>query len=447
MTGRGSRLTDGLFFACLFTATFEKVYWEIAGAVQLVDVLTAAFVGTYALGRIGRPRRPLPRTHAVLGGFLLLFLLVYLVGYFNLETQQAVQQFVKGLVKFFLHYGFLLVGLAYLVRRGEAFYWRALGWFMGGIAVNAVYGVAQLAVAQSGANLDDVFVNPITGGASRINLYGAVEGTSIYRPNALTGDPNHLGIVLLLPLLVLTPVYLRLERGHRLRTRLAWLLAFLLLVELLTLSRSGLLGLAAGFLVLLVPYRHRLAAREVVVPVAAVALVLAAVAVVEWHYVETVVRARFATGDRSTSTHLGVYGFIPEVLRLHPLFGLGLYNFSVYYELVTGRTNWGPHSFFVALFVDTGIVGVLAYALFLGYFFVRLRVTACIGRLLAAQRDAAAARVRPLAWGLGAALVATIAANSFYLTMTFFYFYVFAALLLAAPIVFGRRARANGLPA
>jgi hypothetical protein len=47
--------------------------------------------------------------------------------------------------------------------------------------------------------------------------------------------------------------------------------------------------------------------------------------------------------------------------------------------------------------------------------------------------------VRPLAWGMTAALVATMAANVFYLTMSFLYFYVFAMLALALPAVFSRR--------
>jgi hypothetical protein len=33
-----------------------------------------------------------------------------------------------------------------------------------------------------------------------------------------------------------------------------------------------------------------------------------------------------------------------------------------------------------------------------------------------------------------------MAANLFYLTMQFYYFYAFATLILALPIVFGRRA-------
>jgi hypothetical protein len=53
--------------------------------------------------------------------------------------------------------------------------------------------------------------------------------------------------------------------------------------------------------------------------------------------------------------------------------------------------------------------------------------------------DVAAARVRPLAWGLTAALLGTLAANAFYLTMTFAYFYFLLGLAFAAPVVFGRR--------
>jgi hypothetical protein len=52
------------------------------------------------------------------------------------------------------------------------------------------------------------------------------------------------------------------------------------------------------------------------------------------------------------------------------------------------------------------------------------------------------ARVRPLAWGLTAALVGTLAANAFYLTMSFYYFFVVALLAIALPAVFAPRLRA-----
>lgn len=153
-----------------------------------------------------------------------------------------------------------------------------------------------------------------------------------------------------------------------------------------------------------------------------------------WEFFRIVLKSRVDTSGNGTSTHFAVYDFIPDVLAAHPLFGLGLNNFSVYYEFVTGRTNFGPHSFYVATIVETGLVGTLLFGWFLWYLFRRL------GRLREIGRTLASPRIRPLAWGLTAALVGTIAANAFYLTMSFYYFYAFATLVLAAPIVFARKA-------
>jgi general stress protein CsbA len=432
------RVTAFFFLATLFSVTFEKVHWELAGSVSLADILAILFVGTFLAGRWEAQDGRLPRTALAALGFALAFALVYLIGFFNLDTRQALEQFVKGLVKFGIHFAFLAAGIAYLVRRGLAFYWRTLGWLTAGLAVNALYGVAQLAVANRGGDLDQSLLSPITGGASSINIYGAVEGADVYRPNALTGDPNHLAIMLLIPLLALTPLYLRLERGHPWRLRLALLLPFLLVMELATLSRSGWLGLAVGLLVLAVPYRRLLLSRALLIPLGAVVLLVGVIIARRADFFDVVLRSRFETSGTSSSAHFDVYGFVPDVLSLHPLFGLGLNNFSVYYEFVTGRTNWGPHSFYVALLVETGIVGAAVFAVFLVWIFRRLGAARRLGRALAAAGDPLAARLRPMAWGLTAALAGTMAANAFYLTMQFYYFYAFAVLALATPIVFAR---------
>jgi O-antigen ligase len=436
---RPGRLVELLFLATVFTITFEKIHWETGVTVNLADILATLFVAGYLTTRFVDGDGWLPRTALVATAFAGAFLLVYLTGYFNLESEQALAQFAKGMVKFALHFGFLVAGIAYLARRSQRFYWTTLGVFVGGMAVNAAYGLVQLAAAELGYDLDRSLLSPLTGGASSINIYGAVEGADVYRPNALTGDPNHLGIMLVVPLLVLTPLYLRLERGHRLRLPLAVLLSFLLVAEVATLSRSGLVGLAAGLVILALPYRRLLVSRAVIVPLSAVGLVLAFVVSRRLDFFETVLRQRLQTSSGSTSAHFEVYDFVPHVLESNPLLGLGLNNFSVYYEFATGKTDWGPHSFYVALLVETGIVGTALFAAFLVFLFRRLRVARGLGRALAAARDPLAARVRPLAWGLTAALVGTMAANAFYLTMQFYYFYAFAQLALTVPIVFGRR--------
>jgi O-antigen ligase len=413
------------------------VQWNVAGAVGLADVLTVMFLVAFAL-EWGAPR--FPRTTVMVLGIFAVLLVIYLIGFFNIETKQSLDQWSKGMVKFVIHFLFLGAGVAYLARRTTLFYWKALGALTAGLVVNGTYGVLQLVAARGGTNLDHLVLAPLTGGASSINVYGAIGGTAVYRPNALTADPNHLAVMICIPLLTLLPVYLRLERDHKLRVPLAAVLGFLFLVMLSTLSRSGLLGLVVGLLVLAVPYRRRLASRALILPLSGIAALLLAVVWSRRHYFEVLLKSRIQTGGGSEKAHFAVYDFVPQVIHSHPLFGLGLNTFSVYYEFVTGKSNWGPHSFYVALIVETGLVGAVAFLLFLRYLFLRLRAARELGRRLSAEGAAALARrVRPLAWGMTAALAGTMAANFFYLTMQFYYFYAFAVLVLALPIVFGRR--------
>ena len=436
---------DGLFLATAFMVTFHKFQWELAGSLTISDVLTSVFLVGFAWDRLERGDTRLTRTSIIALLFFLAFALVYLAGFFNLDTAQALDQWAKGMVKFVLHFGFLVAGIALLARRPLQFYWYALAAFLGGIAVNASYGVIQLVVAElAGANLDELLIEPITSRQTAINVFGIVGGMQpVYRPNGLAGDPNHLGIELAIPLLVLTPLYLRLERGHRLRTPLAALLVFLLVVELATLSRSGLLGLGCGALVLAIPYRRHLRRPAFLVPLGAVAAIVAAVVVARLDFFLTVLRARTNTSRGAASPHFEVYGFVPDVLTSNPLLGLGLNNFAVYYEFVTGREDFGPHSFYVATLVETGLVGTALFAVFAWWLFRRLGAARRLGRALGAAGDPLSARLRPLAWGMTAALVATLVANLFYLTMTFYYFFVFATLVAALPVVFGRAAQAR----
>ena len=430
------QITSFLFLASVFCVTFEKIHWTFAGTVGIADFFAIAFLVSFV---VGTRRFRVPQTTAVLLGFFVVFLIVYLIGYFDLSDADALGQWGKGLTKWLIHFLFLAAAVVWLSRRGQRYFWKTLGWFTAGFVVNAAYGILQLLDARRGANLDASVLSPITGGASQINIYGAINGANVYRPNALTGDPNHLGIMLIVPLLVLTPLYLRLEKGHRARRWLMIVIGFLLVVEATTLSRSGLLGLAVGALVLLIPYRHYLKTARLLVPIGAALALLLAIVLSRRSFFTTVLKSRVQTGGSSESAHFQVYSFIPQVLHIDPLFGLGLNTFSVYYQFVTGKTNWGPHSFYVALIVETGLVGTALFAVFILWVFRRLHTARALGRALAAARDPLAARVRPLAWGFTAALAGTLAANAFYLTMQFYYFYAFTALALAIPVVFATR--------
>ena len=435
-----SRLTSFLFLFALFCSTFENVAWGGAesSTLYIADIPAALFVVAFAVEWFRSGERWIPGAAAVLIVFLAAFLLVDLIGFFNMETKQALDQFGKGIAKWLVHFLFVVAGVVYLANRSRGYFWRAFGWFTAGVTVNAIYGIFQLLAAEAGHNLDAVVLEPITRVQSHINVYGGVAGHNVYRTKGLTRDPNHLAIMLLVPLLVLIPLYLRLERGHPYRKLLAVLIPFLLVVDATTLSRSGALGLAVGLLVLVLVYGRQLLSRALVAPLAVFALPVAYLVWTRRHFFDVVLHSRLSGGHRSVGIHFQVYDFVPQVLHMHPLFGLGYNNFSVYYEFVTGKTNWGPHSYFVALLVEGGLVGTAVTLVFLLYVFRRLARGLQVGRFLGAAGDPLTRLVRPLGWGLTAALAATIAANSFYLTMPFFYFFVLVMLAVALPTVFAR---------
>jgi hypothetical protein len=437
---RESRRTDLLLLVTLFVASFERVQWQFGFSVTIADVLTLAYLASFTTDRVRFRDFRLPRTALVTLTFSAAFLICDLAGFFNIDTTQGLAQFSKGMAKLLVHLVFLTVAIVHLSRRSQRFYWNALALFFAGLTANAAYALVQRLALQAGTNIDTFFLNPITNkAATSLAVFGVAAGQNVYRPNGLTGDPNHLAVMLIVPLLIVFPIYLRLERGHRLRWPLAGLLCFLLVGEIATFSRSGGLGLGVGFLVLLVPYWRRLVSARFLVPFTSVSLFLAAVFLARQSFFTTLIRSRLQANGRSAAIHFDVYSFIPQVLRSHPLLGFGLNNFSVYYQFVTGKSNWGPHSYFVSVLVEGGIVGATLFALFVWYLFRRLGALRALGRSLDRRGNPLAARVRPLAWGMTAALVGTLASNIFYLTIQFYYFYAFAVFALAAPLVFSRR--------
>ena len=143
-----SRLVPFFFLAAVFCATFEKVQWQVAGSVFLADLTALGFLLAFGFDRLGRFRGRMPRTAAVLLAFLGAFLLVYLIGFYNLDTTDALDQFAKGMVKFAIHFAFLAMAVAFLARRRERYYWHTLGWFCAGLVANSAYGIVQLLVAK-----------------------------------------------------------------------------------------------------------------------------------------------------------------------------------------------------------------------------------------------------------------------------------------------------------
>ena len=372
----------------------------------------------------------MPRTTAILLAFFAAFLLVYLAGFFNLDTKQGVDQFTKGMVKFVLHFLFLAASVTYLVQRGKAFYWRTVGWFMAGFAANGVYGVLQLLAAKAGHNLDHTVLSPLTGGASSINVYGSVGGTSVYRPNALTGDPNHLGsharraAALAAARLSAARTRAPVAQAARRRTRVH-------------------AARAAGDAVAQRRARARRRPARARGPLSALRVVARAARAAHGRRARSsrtsciragttsrsccaracrraARRARrtspSTTSSRRSSTRIRCSASVSTTSRCTTS--------SSPARRTGGRTRSGSRSS-----SRPASSGCCSSSSSSATCTCGLHAARLLGRRLGTEGRP----VRALAWGMTAALTGTIASNFFYLTMTFYYFYAFIALAVALP--------------
>jgi hypothetical protein len=415
----GPSVPEALFCAAVFVAPWPKVRWRAAHGLSLADVVTTLFVAALLFELWRSRERRVPRTVLVLLGFCAAFLVVDLAALPSaLETTAQTHQFAKGFLRFGLHGALLTGGVFVVLRRGRPMFDRGLLWLCGGISAGAVYGGAQLLAERAGFNLDRKLLTPLTGVRARSLTYGIDQAPDAHRVTGLTTDPNHLGVMLLVPILILAAVYSELQ-PRRVRLLGGAALAGLLVIQAATLSRSALVGSTVGAVALVAIVRQR-SLRRLVVPVAAALVALALMAAQNPGGYQRILRAR-VHANSSSMLHFRQYEYVPRALRSDPLFGVGLNGFALEFR-PTGKKDFGPLSFYVQVLTEMGLAGAVVVGAFLCYASLRLRAAA--GGALAA--------------GLAAAFAATLVANVFYLTMTFYYFFAFLVFVFAAPHVLRR---------
>ena len=189
---------------------------------------------------------------------------VYLAGYFDLTDKAALAYWLKGLGTWTIHFLYLILGVAHHgAARPAALHAGDLRRSRPGWSSTASTGSSSSGSRSPRASTSTSWWSgrsPPARAASAASTSTAPSPGSqnVYRINALTGDPNHLGVMLCVPLMLLLPYYLGDRRGRR---RIGLLLLFMFIVQVLTLSRSAALGDAAGMLVLLPVLRRYLPQR------------------------------------------------------------------------------------------------------------------------------------------------------------------------------------------
>ncbi len=201
------------------------------------------------------------------------------------------------------------------------------------------------------------------------------------------GSPNNVGLLLGRSLPFALALLLV---GHSARMRLSWAAALVIMgiTALLTQSVGAiLLGIPMGIAVALIGY----AQRRAFVPILGIGAALAAGLAVL-----TQVSARFANILDFTSgtsfLRLRLWESAIEIIRNHPVFGIGLDQFLYYYsgEYVRPDAIWDlnlshPHNFLLDFWTRLGIAGLIIFLL-LQFAFWRYALVA-LGRLRNKDRD------------------------------------------------------------
>jgi hypothetical protein len=409
------RVTEILFLGALFSVSFIAVRWSVVGVKpKLADAFIVLFLASYAAECLRRRRWPRKSALAVLVCASAIAI-AYLAALPAIDDSPGREQFAKALAYFFLHAAFLAAGVDLLRSRPPQFFRVAFGFLLAGIATNAAYAVLQLVGASMGFDVDHALLSPLTGARARSMWYGVMYGPDVMRARGLVRDPNHLGVMLVIPSLALLALSARLSSFPRRRVVIL-IAACLTLVLALTLSRSALVGLAVGVLFLVVTERPRLRFRTLFVSLAGAAAALAIVAAANPGRAEHVALARLGLHGASGAQHFRTYLLIRPALEHHLLFGVGLNNFPLTYAQRVNGVLEASDSFYVQSLVEAGVVGSSLILLLLGYLLYRLH------RL----------EPHPLAAVLGAPLVGTLAANAFYMTLTFTYVAAFLIFVVAA---------------
>ena len=89
-TGRSPASVSCSSSRSLFVSTFEKVHWNFAGQIGINDITTILFLVAFVAANCSAGA--FPRTSAIVLGFFAVFALVYLAGYWDIQTQQGARR-------------------------------------------------------------------------------------------------------------------------------------------------------------------------------------------------------------------------------------------------------------------------------------------------------------------------------------------------------------------
>ena len=363
----------------------------IAGIdLALSRVLALTIIGSWAALCLARRSLILPRPSLLLP--LASFLAIASASYFWSENRDWALRKIIFLWNFF---PLLIVFIAALKEpRARRLITRAItlsGAIAGtiGIAQSAaqfIWGVERVFAFWTGTLLP-FFLGGTLGEsvASYPSLLVNISGATVLRASALFPDPHMLSLFLGLALPIAAGYALSQPKGSRALPIAAAII--ILIADLLTFSRGGYVGLAAGTIALLVFSLSGKISRETLTRTL---IGIAAIIALSLSLLMTPVGTRFissfSSDDGSNSERLRLWQEAAEHIINHPVLGTGLGNYPLAVKPTADyREPIYAHSLYLDIAAETGLPGLLT---FLGIIAVAL---ASASTAWVRHRDAASA--------------------------------------------------------
>lgn len=373
-----------LFAFVFFTLARVSEFVPVFGQASVGKILFAATVGLFLLSKmLSREAGFVYAPHNTWIALLVVAAAASVVT--STDRGASFASFTSGFIKVVLLY-FLIVNMVRTKR-------QAVGFQVLIAAVCAVLGGYAFSAQILG-------YDPATG-------QSLVEGTRAGLQGAL-GDPNDLALVLLMGAPFLLVATLDTRRG--LRAAYAVMLFVVLAGIVATQSRGGLLGLAAGFGVVL----HRRVRSKIVVA----GLVIVFLGVMGYaagiHERETA-RAEEGGLDESAQGRLLAWEVGLEMFAARPLTGVGFDQFAPNALNSRMADDKEPHNSFLKLLTETGVLGFVPFAVL---FWLTAKWSYRIGRAVPDGETGSSAAMRRAALPV----LAAVGVSSFFLNHSWTWF-------------------------
>ncbi len=405
----------------IYTAPLEKYMWKIGFALRPVMLISFASFYIWGIVSLKDGFQIEKKTQKLLILWFVLILAFLLSAIFSLNPLKSLRVTILHLTLFLIL--FLIVQFVKSQKDLVKFtqHWMIIGFIL------CLYGLVEYLGSFVGFDIDRILFGPAYSQTTPVQLVAhRIWGQRIY---SFFGDPNNFAGFLntIFPFFFCSTIYFaKIKQNKKFFLFLLFTLA-VFFVFIMTLSRSGWLGLFCGILAVGWFKRNQIFKTSNLKYLILGLIVFVLLFSQIYHYLYLIVTARLEELE-SRGIHLYLAKSAISMFLSHPLTGVGIGNFGEAYGKYfrPGYEYYNAHSAFLTILSETGLIGFIIYISF--YIFV-------FRQILLFFRNSSGYNKEVIGLGFLSGFLGLMAANIFYQNFSFQFFFVFLGLGFASGLV------------